>query len=98
MRNRTRESFAGRGQTQLEPDRLGFLPLAEWDEYNSYDEDTPSRLRYSIKWKVAVNNKVISKDTEQDLILAPTTNWHMYLKPKVEKLLSKQPAHNRHVH
>jgi hypothetical protein len=47
------------------------LPLAEWDEYNSYEEDTPSRIRNTIEWKVAVKNKVISKDTEQDIVLAP---------------------------
>ncbi|KAF1961001.1 hypothetical protein CC80DRAFT_403597, partial [Byssothecium circinans] len=57
--------------TELHPNRLDFLPLAEWDEYNSYDEDMPSRLRYSIEWKVVVNNKMLSKDTEQDVVLAP---------------------------
>lgn len=56
---------------RLGVDRLRFLPLGEWDEYNSYDEDTLSRLRYLIKWKVAVNNKVVVKDTEQDIILVP---------------------------
>ncbi|KAF2006537.1 hypothetical protein P154DRAFT_418164, partial [Amniculicola lignicola CBS 123094] len=56
---------------QAGTDRLGFLPLAEWDEYNSYEEEIPSRLHYSIEWKVAVNNRVIAKDTEQDIVLAP---------------------------
>lgn len=88
---------ASRDPTPLDSNRLGFLPLAEWDEYNSYEEDTPSRLRYSIEWKVAVNNKVVAKDTEQDLVLAPAAYWHMYLKPKVEKLSSRKVAHNRHV-
>ncbi|KAF2820762.1 hypothetical protein CC86DRAFT_303961, partial [Ophiobolus disseminans] len=76
---------------------LGFLPLAEWDEYNSYEEVTPSRLRYSIEWKVAVNNRVVAKDTEQDIVLVPAAYWHMYLKPKVEKLSNKKVAQNRHV-
>jgi hypothetical protein len=35
-----------RRPTPLEFDRLGFLPLADWDEYNSYEEDIPSRLRH----------------------------------------------------
>jgi hypothetical protein len=45
--------------------------LDEWDERNSCDEDKPSCLHNSTKWKVLVNNKMISKDTEQDLVLAP---------------------------
>tara|TARA_R110002003_G_scaffold3054_1_gene24791 strand:- start:3088 stop:3555 length:468 start_codon:yes stop_codon:yes gene_type:complete len=81
---------AGRGPRQLACDTLGFLPLAEWGEHNSYDEETPSRLRYSIEWKVVVNNKVVAKDTEQDLVLVPVVYSHLCLKPKVEKLLSKK--------
>jgi hypothetical protein len=46
---------------------------------------------------VVVNNKVVAKDTEQDLVLVPTAHWYLCLKPKVEKLLSKKVAHNRHV-
>jgi hypothetical protein len=72
------EAGASRNPTPLDSNRLGFLPLAEWDEYNSYDEDIPSRLRYSIEWKVAVNNRVVAKDTEQDLVLVPAAYWHMY--------------------
>ncbi|KAL1598076.1 hypothetical protein SLS59_007086 [Nothophoma quercina] len=78
-----------------DPSGLGFLPLAEWDEYNSYDEVVPSRLRYTIEWKVAVNNKVISKDTEQDIVLAPAVYWRMYLQPKVEKLVAKKLSQGR---
>ncbi|KAJ4330650.1 hypothetical protein N0V95_010019 [Ascochyta clinopodiicola] len=88
---------AVRDPTPLGSNKLGFLPLAEWDEYNSYEEDTPSRMRYSIEWKVAVNNRVVAKDTEQDLVLVPAAYWHMYLKPKVEKLSSRKVAHSRHV-
>ena len=80
---------ASRDPTPLGSSRLGFLPLAKWDEYNSYEEVTPSRLRYSVEWKVAVNNRVVAKYTEQDLVLVPAAYWHMYLKPKVEKLSSR---------
>jgi hypothetical protein len=56
----------------LRPERLRFLQPEEWDTYNSYDEEVPTCLHYSLEWKVSVNNKVISRDTEQDLVLAPT--------------------------
>jgi hypothetical protein len=83
--------------TASDPNTLGFLPLAEWDEYNSYDEDIPSRLRYSIEWKVVINNKALAKDTEQDIVLAPSAYWRLYLKDKVEKLLGRKLPHGRHV-
>ncbi|EMD96376.1 hypothetical protein COCC4DRAFT_155192 [Bipolaris maydis ATCC 48331] len=74
-----------------------FLPLAEWDEHNSYDEDIPSWLRYSIEWKVVVNNKTLSKDTEQDVVLAPSVYWRFCLRAKVDKLLSRKLPHGKHV-
>jgi hypothetical protein len=73
-----------------QPEKLQFLQLADWDERNSYDEDVPSCLHYSIEWKVSVNKRVIAKDTEQDLVLAPTAHWHMFLKPKIENLLQSK--------
>jgi hypothetical protein len=44
-----------------------------------------------------VNDRMVSKDTKQDLVLAPTAYWHMFLKPKLEKLLRKKLAQNRSV-
>jgi hypothetical protein len=93
----TGESPAAHRQSRSQPEKLQFLQLAEWDEHNSYDENDPSCLHYSIEWKVIVNNKVVSKDTEQDLVLVPTAYWHMVLKPKLERLLRKKIAQNRHV-
>lgn len=65
-------------------ERLDFVQLFDWDERNSYDEETPTRIHYSIEWKVTLANRVVSKDTEQDLVLVPTAYWHMILKPKFE--------------
>jgi hypothetical protein len=84
-------------QTQSEPDKLRFLELDEWDELNSYEEEVPTCLHYSIEWKVVVNNKMVAKDTEQDLVLVPIAYWHMVLQPKLEKLLRRKMAQNRHV-
>ena len=95
VRHRTVDD--GQEATTSDAGRLGFLPLAEWDEHNSYDEDVPSRLRYSIEWKVVVNNKTLSKDTEQDVVLAPSAYWRLYLRAKVDKLLSRKLPHGRHV-
>ena len=56
-----------------------------------------TRLHYSIEWKVVVNNKVVTKDTEQDLILIPIAYWYMVLQPKLEKLLRRKLTQNRQV-
>jgi hypothetical protein len=64
-------SPATRPQTQPEPDKLRFLQRDEWNEHNSYEEKIPTYIHYSIEWKVIVNNKEPSKDTEQDLVLIP---------------------------
>jgi hypothetical protein len=75
---------------QTQQQKLQLLQLTEWDEHNNYDEDEPSCLHYSIEWKVSINNRILSKDTEQDLVLVPHAYWHMLLKPKLEKLLRKK--------
>jgi hypothetical protein len=87
---RSHTSQGCNGVVHTEADRLGFLPLTEWDEYNSYEEDTPTHLRYSIEWKIAINSRAVAKDTEQDVVLAPAVYWRMYLQAKVEKLVEKK--------
>lgn len=78
------------------PDKLRFLEFDEWDAMNSY-EDVPTCLRYRIVWKVVVNNKRISKDTEEDVVVNPFSYWHNVLLPKLETLLRKKLAQNREV-
>jgi hypothetical protein len=57
-------------QTQLQVDKLGFCQLTDWDEERTYNVDPPKYIHYSIEWRVRVNNRELSKDTEQDLVLA----------------------------
>jgi hypothetical protein len=72
--------------------------LSEWDKERRYNEDPPKYIRYSIEWKVRVNNREVSKDTEQDLVLAPASYWRLFLKLNLEKvLLRKMLANNRTV-
>ena len=78
-------------------DKLRFLQRDEWNEHNSYEEEVPTCIHYSIEWKVVVNNKELSKDTEQDLVVAPIAYWRMVLQPKFERLLRKKLPQNRHV-
>ena len=55
----------------------------------------PTGLHYSIEWKVRVIGKVFSKDTEHDLVLAPSSYWHLFLQPSLEKFLRKKLSGTR---
>jgi hypothetical protein len=82
-------------QEQQLPKKLALIQQMDWDGGKTYDEDPPSCIHYSIEWKVTVNSKVISKDTEQNLVLAPAAFWELVLQPKLEKLLRRKVPHNR---
>ena len=90
------DSFS-REQTQQE-DKLGFCQLTDWDEERTYDENPPKYIHYSIEWKVTVNNREVSKETEPDLVLVPASYWRLFLKLNLEKvLLRKMLAKNKTV-
>ena len=44
-----------------------------------------------------INNKKISDDTEQNLILAPTAYWYEILKLKLDRVLQRKIAQNRSI-
>jgi hypothetical protein len=66
--------------TRLRPAKLELLDWCEWDWTKAYDELPPTCLHYSIVWKVTLNNKLICKDTEQDLVLTPQYHWSIILR------------------
>ena len=74
---------------------LNFLKLSDWEEGISYDNDPPMCIHYSIEWKVTVNNRVVAKDTEPDLVLAPSVYWDEYLKQKLEERIRTKTRRNR---
>lgn len=84
-------------QPRSHPDKLQFIEWSDWEPSNSYEEDVPSCMHYRIVWKVVVNNKRVSEDTEEDVVVSPVPYWHMVLRPKLEKLLMKKVPQNRPV-
>lgn len=76
-------------------DGLPLLHLAEWDETKIYDKRPPTCIQYSIEWKLTVNSKVVSKDTEQNLVLAPSDFWERTLRAKLDKLVKRKLPSNK---
>jgi hypothetical protein len=58
--------------SQNEPNRPRLLQLFEWNGRLLSDELPASCIQYTIEWKVIVNKKVISRDTEEDVALTPS--------------------------
>ena len=51
------------------------LQLSEWEANRPDDELPASFIRYTIEWKVKVNNRSISEDTEQSLAFVNDRNY-----------------------
>jgi hypothetical protein len=53
------------------------------------NDNPPSCTHYSIKRKVTLNGRVVSEDTEQDLVLNAGPHWELFLEPKLDEILYK---------
>ncbi|KAJ8147377.1 hypothetical protein LV157_008672, partial [Aspergillus fumigatus] len=93
-------SFSSHGERstplpQSRPGRLRFLDHVESDDGAS-DDEYPSYIPYVIEWRVTLNNRVLAKDTEQDLDSAPSSYWQQ-IKQKAERVLRQKLNRNRRV-
>ncbi|KAM0714703.1 hypothetical protein Q7P37_009720 [Cladosporium fusiforme] len=82
--------------SQSQPMGLRLLQLEECEEGHMYNENPPSSIHYTLEWKVTdseknkKNKKVVSRNTEQDVVLAPAAYWTQILQPKVKRALRKK--------
>ena len=42
-----------------------------------------------------INNKVVSDDTEQNLVLAPASYWQLFVQPNLADVLRRKASRNR---
>jgi hypothetical protein len=63
--------------------------LAEWDPDQRYDDQPPAYIHYALEWKMILNNRNVAKQTEQNIVLAPSDFWDHTLLLKLERLVEK---------
>jgi len=83
--------------SHVEANRLCLLQPDDWDQEKDYSADPPICIRYTIIWKVKLNNRMIAKDTEQDVVLAPAQYWSMFLQSKLDALLGKKITRSKRI-
>ena len=44
-------------------------------------------MHYIMKWKLALNKRVVAKQTEDDLVLAPSDFWNKELASKIADIV-----------
>lgn len=60
------------------------------------DDGHQSYIPYIIEWRITLNNRVLAKDTEQDLVSSPNLYWQE-IKEKAERILRQKVNRNRRV-
>ena len=81
----------------VQADQLKFLQYPEWDQEKDYREDPPTCIRYTIEWKITLNNRTIVKNTERDVVLQPAAFFDVVLLPKVEATVAKKISPDKNV-
>jgi hypothetical protein len=69
---------------------LGFVQMRDWDCNATYDEMPPTCIHYRIEWKLMINKTVVSKHTEEDIVLEPTSYGPHILLPCLEEVLKRK--------
>lgn len=75
--------------------QLDFLQVNGRGNRGANDEQPPNCIRYLVEWKVTLNNRVMKKDTEQNLVLKPGSYWEQITKDAENALRRKTKRDQR---
>lgn len=76
-------------QSGLRPARksLPFVPYEDWVPGQSYEEHPPFCMHYIMECKLTLNKRVAAKQTEDDLVVAPSDFWSVELASKIADIV-----------
>ena len=95
----SQESFCGviDADPRADPvqgDRLRLLQYPDWDQ-EDYRENPPTCIRYTVDWKITLNNRTKVKNTERDVVLQPAAFFDIILSPKVKATAARRSRPTR---
>ncbi|KAK3353709.1 hypothetical protein B0T25DRAFT_581423 [Lasiosphaeria hispida] len=80
-----RNAAPQRGQLRPARKTLPFVPYTDWVPGQSYEEHPPYCIHYIMEWKLTLNKRTAAKQTEDNLVVAPSNFWNEEL-PRFESL------------
>jgi hypothetical protein len=81
---------------QPQTSEVDFLPVVEHKDGGTWDGQSANCVHYQIEWRVTLNNRIVTKDTEQNLALPPSSYWEE-INNKAGSLLRRKIARDRRV-
>ncbi|KAK1613489.1 hypothetical protein BDP81DRAFT_388078 [Colletotrichum phormii] len=55
-----------------------------------YNDPQPAHVPYSVEWKLTANNRMVTKDSEQTIVVPPDVFWKTRLRAKLRALLDRK--------
>ncbi|KAK0703386.1 hypothetical protein B0T26DRAFT_658156, partial [Lasiosphaeria miniovina] len=77
---------------ELRPARntLPFVPYEDWVPSQLYAEYPPTCMRYIMEWKLTLNKRAAAKQTEENLVVAPSDFWDEELASKIADIVQSK--------
>ncbi|KAH7124425.1 hypothetical protein EDB81DRAFT_665027, partial [Dactylonectria macrodidyma] len=78
-------------RSQLRPAGTGLLivPYTDWRPALPYNEQPPDYIRYYVEWKLSVNNRQKSGESELGVVISPRKFWKHVLRSKLQAAVEK---------
>lgn len=75
--------------SQLRPagNGLAFVPYADWRPGRSYNQQPAENIWYDVEWKLSVNNRRKTGESEPGIALSPRQFWKYVLQPKLQAVV-----------